>query len=445
VKAQADGGQAQADLEQAVRRSLAGAATGVRLPGADLAGRAAAVGRRRRRVRGAGSALAVVAATMVASGLMLHQPEPSANPYLGLAIVDPVPQPPDVDIPGPAPTARPMPALDGRAGRITTAATGAGLVLSTGHGSDIDLRHVRGVVSAHRVGDGWALVTGGDHPGLYWLTADQPPMLLLSGADTVVLDRERVAWRHGSTLSVATIAPSGRLEQRTDRDRAGAAPAPVRFVGDRVLVSAPTAGAGPGAGGWGVWQPGDDEVGATAEVVEVFGALPDGRNAVGLVPVAGQMCLATLDTAQALRVGQTACLPLLPAVGHLAALSPDGRWLVGTADAAAGSPGAARGVPDGVLVDGDTASPTGTRVTRMVTVLVDLFAAFSGSAGAVTEVDGAPAPTGRAVWPDAATVLYPADGGVVVSFTPEQWLAGSAGAVEVLAHVGDPVVLVELV
>jgi hypothetical protein len=436
--------KAQADLEQAVRRSLAGAASGVRPTGADLAGRAAAVGRRRRRVRGAGSALAIVATTMVASGLVLHHPEPTINPYLGIAVVDPVPHPTDADIPAPAPAARPMPALDGHAGRIATAANGTGLVLSTGQGSDIDLRHVRGVVSAHRIGDGWAVVTGGNHPGLYWLTAQNSPTLLLSGADTVVLERERVAWRRGSTLSVATISATGRLEQRTDRELAGAAEAPVRFLGDRVLLGVSPPKADPGAGVWGVWRPGDDEVGVTTVVVEVFGALPDGRDAVGLVPVSGQTCLATLDAAQALRVGRTACLPLLPAAGYTAALSPDGRWLVGTADAPAGGPGPSPEVPDGVVVVDGAGSPAGARVTRMVTVLVDLFAAFSGAADAVTEVHGVPGPTGRAVWPDSATVLYPADG-AVVRLAPEQWLAGSSGAVEVLAHGGDSLVLVELV
>jgi hypothetical protein len=425
--------QGDTDLEVALRRSLSQAASGARPARADLAGRVMTAGRRRRVTRAPVAALAVVAATMVASGVLFYAPEPAVSPYYGVALVEPTPQStPSPTVELPAPTADPMPQLDDRVGRIVPHAgddrVGAGLVLARNDGTGIDLRHVRGVVSAHRIGTGWALVTGGDHPRLYWVTERQAPTLVLAGLDALAVDRARVAWRRGSAMSTATISPAGQLEHRVEVGATGELRDPVGFLGDAVLLrdAAPDAH----AVRWGIWRPAHDDYRPTvsARVVEVFGTLPDGRTAVGLIPVGAARCLALLDVDEGLAVGKTACLPLVPASGHPAVVSPDGRWLISAAAAAEETAATVDGGDD----SGSTA-----------TVLIDLTAAFAGAGDAVTEVEGVPGPVGRALWPDEATVIYPVDGGVV-QLQPAALVAGGEDAAELWPTAGDPIVMVEV-
>lgn len=438
------GVEARTDLEQAVRRSLTGAAADVRPTGADLAGRAIRVGRWRRAWRGISGALALLATTMVASGVLLHQPQPTVSPYLGVGLVAPTPQP-DPTVPAPSLAARSMPALEGHTGWIAAGATDDRLVLSAGGEADIDLRHVRGVVSASRAGDGWALVTGGDHPRLHWVSERHPPRLVLSGMDTLVVAGEQVAWRRGVLLGSARISASGSLEQRSTVEVSAPAPDPVGFLGDAVVLRSPSS---PGAGSWGLWRPDVDHApqSVSTPVTAVFGAMPDGQTAVGLVPETGGQCLALLDGARGLAADRVVCLPRLPAADLPASLSPDGRWLLGShrppgsADAPGTDEGSGPGVDGPAVVDGAAGA---VEDPAAVTLLVDVQAAFAGAPTAVAEVGGAPAPLGRAVWPDQASVYYPVPGGVV-HLRPELWLAGDEGAVEVLPHPGDPVVLVEL-
>ncbi len=440
------GVEARTDLEQAVRRSLTGAAAEMRPTGADLAGRAIRAGRWRRARRGAGGALALLATTMVASGVLLHQPPPTVNPYLGVGLVAPTPQP-DPTVPAPSPAARPMPALEGHAGWIAAGATDDRLMLSAGGEADIDLRHVRGVVSAHRAGDGWALVTGGEHPRLHWVSERHPPRLVLSGLDALVVADERVAWRRGTELGSARISAAGSLEQRSTVEVSAPAPDPVGFLGETVVLgAAPSPGAG--NGNWSLWRPGVDRapLSVSTPVTAVFGAMPDGPTAVGLVPETDRQCLALLDGARALAADRVECLPALPSAERPASLSPDGRWLLGShrppgsADARGTVQGSGPDADGAVVVDGAAGA---VEEGAAVTVLVDVQAAFAGAQSAVAEVGGVPAPLGRAVWPDQVSVYYPVDGGVV-HLRPELWMAGDEGAVEVLPFPGDPVVLVEL-
>jgi hypothetical protein len=424
--------QGDTELEVALRQSLAQAAAGIRPARADLAGRVTVAGRRRRVARAPVAALSVVAATMVASGVLFHAPEPTVSPYYGVALVEPTPQStpaPSSTVERPARTADPMPELDGRVGRIVPDAgagdLGASLVLASNDGTGIDLRHVRGVVAAYRIGSGWALVTGGDHPRLYWVSEREPPTLVLAGLDALAVDRAQVAWRRGPAMSTATISPAGKLEDRVEVRTAEDSRDPVGFLGEAVLLRDPDASAAP----WGIWRPAHDDYRPflPTQVAEIFGTLPDGRTAVGLIPVGAGRCLALLDVDQGLTVGKTACLPLVPASGHPVVVSPDGRWLIATAATTAETAGG---------LDADNPP-------RGATVLVDLTAAFAGSADAVTEVEGVPGPSGRALWPDAATVIYPADGGVV-QLRPAALVAGGEDAAELWPTSGDLIVLVEV-
>jgi hypothetical protein len=436
--------EAQTDLQQAVRRSLAGAAADMRPTGADLAGRAIRVGRWRRVWRGASGALALRATTMVASGVPLHQPPPTVSPYLGVGLAAPTPQP-DPTVPASPPAARSVPPLEGHAGWIAAGATDDRLMLSVGGEADIDLRYVRGVVSAHRAGDGWALVTGGEYPRLHWVSERHPPRLVLGGVDTLVVADERVAWRRGVVLGSARISASGSLAQRSTVEVSVPAPDPVGFLGDVVVLRSPSSS---GAGSWGLWRPDVDHAprAVSTPVTALFGAMPDGQTAVGLVPETDGQCLALLDGAHGLTADPVVCLPSLPVADSPASLSPDGRWLLGShrppgsADAPETVQGSGPGTDGPAVVDGVAGA---VEEAAAVTVLVDVQAALAGAQTAVAEVGGVPPPLGRAVWPDQVSVYYPVPGGVV-HLHPELWMAGDEGAVEVLPHPGEPVVLVEL-
>jgi hypothetical protein len=402
----------------------------VRPSGADLAGRSVGSYRRWRALRGTAGVAAIVAATAVAGGLLTHPGSPP--PELGFAYVAPAPdrdRDPDPD-PDPDPDTQPEPGrmapatepepllvrhhwlvFDAPVGTVSRDTDGR-LLLATGDGSGINLRPIREVVSAYRVGEGWAVVGGGDRTRLWWVTRQHRPLLVLGSLDALAVDRSKVAWRRGPVLSAAHLSTAGELERQVDTRLVGREVDPLGFLGDAVLLGpagpAGADGADGGDAGLDTWRPaeGTYQPGRTG-VDRVFGALPGGRTAVGLVRVDGRPCLARLDVDRRLIVGDTACPARLPETGP-AALSPDGRWLFG-------------------------AGP----------VLIDLGAAFAGEPDAATQVTGAPDAAGTPVWPDAGSVVYVSDDGVVRVW-PDRVMSGAPHPAEVLAVPAGPALVFPL-
>jgi hypothetical protein len=397
--------------EGEVRECLTDQASGTPLPRTDLAGTAISRARRRQRGRQVAGLAAVVGATVLAAGVLLQDWQGSGAGQLG----------PATGLIGEAPTepaAVPAQLASHPRLAVTLAAdlvgdaVGGGLVLATGDGRTLDLAPMDQVTSAHRVGEGWAVVSG--DPGvirLWWVTPDQPPVSLLAGLDAVVVEGERVAWRNGAVLSAATLSGDGRLQDRwitpaPDRDGM-----PVGFLGEMVLLASTD------PAGSDVWQPGPrDHVPAwNNRVVRVYGALPDGQGAVGLVPPepgAGGSCLARLTIQPDLSPAEVRCLPGELSASGPAALSPNGRWLITTAGGAS---------------------------TRLV--LVDVAAALAEQP-AVTELPDLSPPAGRPVWLDPSQALVPTAGSLV-RLVPERLLVGAPGGAEVMVRSPARVLVVQ--
>ncbi|MPZ27185.1 MAG: hypothetical protein GEV12_12435 [Micromonosporaceae bacterium] len=405
-----------------MRDCLAGQSARGRLPRTDLAGAVVARARRTHRRRQLVGLVAVVGATVLATGVLLQDWQGSGGTTLGPAagrIGDPVATAaPTPDRPAELAHDPALPfAL--AADLVGDGVTG-GRVLATGDGRTMDLGAVDTVVSAHRVAEGWAVV-GGD-PGttrLWWLGADGASVTVLAGMDSIVVERERVAWRRGAVLATARLSGQGDLVERFTTAAPEGGGLPVGFLGERVLLSRTD------PAGWDTWLPTADDYRPAwnDQVTRVYGALPGGQEALGLVPPqsggepAGA-CLARLAVDRELAPAEVACLPgELSGGGGLsvdgpAALSPDGRWLVTTT-----------GDPE--------AGP----------VLVDVAAAFAQQP-AVTTVPEVSAVTGKPVWLDPERAVLPtADG--LVRLAPERLLAGSPGGVEVTPLAGAAVLVVE--
>lgn len=398
------------DLERRLRRSLADEATRARPSGTDLAARAVRAGRRAAALRGASGLVAVIAATLVAGGILLPSDRFVSHPPGGVTQILPPPPASASRPPAGASTHLPRGLPVGVIGETVE----GGLVLTAGPATEVPLRPVTGVISAYPVGDGWAVVTGGDDRSrLWWVSRHRGPVLVLSGLDALAVDHSRVAWRRGQVLSAGTLSDTGKLEQRVDTEVSDERTDPVGFVGATVLLG--HIGADGLPAGWDTWRP---DRGAylptwTTDVTWVFGALPDGETAVGLVFTGGRQCLALLDLARELDARRRVCPPGPPPRGP-AAVSPDGRWLLGSA--------------------GDRAAP----------VLVDLPAAFAGAPDATTKVSGVPPPAGRPVWVGSGTVLYPA-AGTLVQIWPDRVVGAVPQQAETVTVAGTPVVLFELV
>jgi hypothetical protein len=394
--------------EGEVRRCLTDQAAAVGAARADLAGIALARGRRARRRRQAAGLVGVVGATVLATGLFVQVWQGPSGGEIGPAtglVGDPVTGEPDARrSPTQSPRLADPPALAaGLAVDLIGEGASGRMVLATGAGDPMDLGPVEDVVSAHRVGQGWAVVSG--QPGttrLWWVSPQREPVPLLAGMDSVVVERARVAWRRGALLATGSLSGRGELERRAGTAAPAGDGQPVGFLGSVVLLARTE------PAGWDIWQParGDYAPAWTDRLLRVYGAVPGGQAAVGLVPPepgAGGPCLARLEVGQRLVPVQVGCPTTGPAAAGPAALSPDGRWLI-----AGGR--------------GDGAGP----------VLVDVVAALAERPGAVVRVPGLARPAGRPVWLDPEQALVPtADG--LVRVVPEALLAGGPGGVQVVA------------
>lgn len=379
----------------AVRRSLTDAVATVRPSGADLAGRAIAAGRRVRRRRNATGLAAVLAAMVVfiggwlSAGSMTAPPSqfgPVGAPLSGVVDGD---QPAEVT-PRSSPPGRPARLADAglAAAEIAADLLGDGvdgsLVLAPHDGDAQALGPIQQPVSAHRVGDGWAVVSG--EPGglrLWWVAPGGDPAPLLVEMEAIVVEDGRAAWQKGVVLAVGSFSAEGSLVGIVT-STAPEDGQPVGFLGGAVLM----ARTDPEGRSWDTWHPSDHsyQPAWTRAVTRVYGALGDGAGGVGLVPppvgVEGA-CLARLGERAPLDVGQTVCVGEQLAADGPAALSPAGRWLVAT-------------TPERGLM------------------LVDLVAVFEDSGrDAVTAMTGVAAPVTAPVWVAPDRLLVPTGEGLV--------------------------------
>jgi hypothetical protein len=422
--AEASTDTSDAAWEQAIRRTLTSKAAGVRPSRDDPAGIAVARARRVQRRRRTVGLAAVVVATIVATGALINGipgPGPGTGGPVSLSGMfgDPVVER------RPDPVEGPLVVDQSVAEQVATDVIGTGadggLVLATEDGQIADLDAIGHVTSAHRVGDGWAVISGNAGTvRLWWVVPDARPAALLSGMNAVVVEDGQVAWRRGSMMAAAVISSTGRLRQRVNIAAPEGGGDPVGFLGGAVLLGRAE---DDGATSWDVWHPSDSGYVPqwTQDVLWVYGTLPGGTTAVGLVsppPGAQEPCLAKLTVDTGLRVSPRLCLPDLPGAGA-AAISPGGRWLVGAAEPAApGEP------PAGPVV------------------VVDLSAAFAQAPDYAASVDVVGAPTGRPVWTSADQVLFSTVDGIV-RLWPDRVLDGAAEAVELMPASGDTPVLVD--
>jgi hypothetical protein len=399
--------------EAELRRSLTERAGRVRPSGVDLAGAVIARARRVRRRRQAAGLAAVVMGTVLATGVWWHDSRPEEGNGARFEAVTDLAEAPVAGDESP-PVQPPQLATDQAVPATVSAdvigdGTDGGVVLATDEGQVLDLGPIRQVVSARRIGDGWAVVSGGTGTArLWWVQPDRRPVALLAGMDAVVVDRERVAWRRGAVLSAATLSPDGELTQRVSTAAPEGDGLPVGFVGGVVLLT------GTDPGGWDTWDParGDYRPAWTRDVIRVYGTLPDAATAVALVPPepgAEGSCLARLDAK--LVASQVRCVPeTLPADGP-AAISPEGRWLV------TGS------VADALLVD-----------------LAEAFGAWPERA--VVPVAGVPGPATTPIWLELDRVLFTTSDSLVQVW-PDRARAGGPDAVDEIPLRGTQLLVVQ--
>jgi hypothetical protein len=413
-------GVAQGDegWEGEVRRLLADQASGVRHPANDLAGPAISRARRARRRRHVIGLAGVVAGTVLATGVLMHDwrvaGTSSDSDESEFGVVSEL----SGEQPSPLPEERPRLAM-GHAMPVSMSAdligagTTGGLVLATADGEQIDLGPIREVSSAHRFGRGWAVAGGGQGTArLWWVTAGQAPLALLAGMDAIVVGHGQVAWQRGVMLSAASLSEDGQLVGRVSTTAPYGDGYPVGFLHDSVLLERTE------STGWDTWHPaqGDYQPTWTDDVVRVYGPLADGASSVGLMatqPGIEGSCLAKLDAE--LVVAGTSCVTTqeLPPDAP-AAVSPDGQWLFSGGSQPAGS------------------------------LLVDLDIAFDGQPDqAVTAwAEASPAAVAVPVWLGPDRVLF-ATGDGLVQLWPDRLRAGDDGAVERIPVAGGAPLVVD--
>jgi hypothetical protein len=389
--------------EGEVREFLADQATRQRPARVDLANVAISRARRVRRRRAVFGLAMIVAGTVAATGVALHDWAGSGGgPRYG--VVSDLFE--EQASPSETPEA-PRLALDrSMPGAVSADIIGegvdGGLVLATAAGETLPLGPIRNVVSAQRVGRGWAVVSG--EPGtarLSWVTPGSEPRALLGGMDAIVVAHGQVAWQRGVVLWAATLTADGQLAGRVSTAAPEGDGLPVGFVQEAVLLERT------GSNGWDTWNParGDYRPTWTDEVLKVYGSVDP--LAVGLVPPqpgSSGPCLAQLDTE--LQVAGVSCVPQALSPDRPGAVSPQGRWLL-----------------NGSL-------------------LVDLGEAFGGQRErAVTEVASESTVT-TPVWLGPDRVLF-ATADSLVQLWPDRLRAGDPDAVEQIPLSGGSLSVVQ--
>ncbi|MGC5018659.1 hypothetical protein [Micromonospora sp. DT47] len=382
----------QDDLERALRETLSRRVAVPPPPVADPAGVAIRRARRaRRRTALAGLALAGVATAGVTGGMVQLGGQAGRPTTPTVVLGDPREESGMSAWPvAPTPPARPA---DGAVDLIV-----GGALITEGK------RYELGVDPAERAqrlpDDGGWLVAGASTAAgrtLWVVPTGGAPRALLAGAEEIALasDGRQVAWRDGDQLFAAGVVANQLVA--TVRASAPAGVAPVRFVGDRVLVRSD-----PRRGGYALWRPspGTAPNGSDPDVLDVYGVRPDGR-LVGLVrtgdPRGSCPALLSPDLAPV----TTRCGPALAADGR-GAVSADGRWLLANGRA---------GTSDGAL-------------------LVDLGGATP------TAWPAGPLITGDVAWTGSASAAYVDRGGALARLRPDRVLAGERAS-STLVDVGS--------
>jgi hypothetical protein len=318
------------EIEDVVRQSLADQVR--RQPpmtGSAARAIAGAAAARRRHTALAVGAAAVALVAVVAGVATLHKrgTAPVLPPATGRPSGSPAPSPSTV------PSA-PRIGLSALVGRDKLLLPDGRLLSVSGVGG-------AGARVAYQTRDGWLVEgfggAGPDSESLWLFAADGTARQLVdhtSGA-IVAPDGERLAWRTGTTLTVAHLDAGHNLvtDAKTQVDRGF----PQLFAGTAVILGYTETGGG--IDGWDVWVP---QRGAYSPswsttqangIGQVFTPTADGRWVIGLVaasPGSGDKasCLARMDPLDTLRVVATACG--LPVARDWASLSPDGHWLAYT-------------------------------------------------------------------------------------------------------------------
>lgn len=232
------------------------------------------------------------------------------------------------------------------------------------------------VRSAYHADDGYLVVTAQPDTSQQLLLLDKggDSKVLLNSASTIAVsgDGDKVAWREGTTMSVANRQPDTSTLAATQTAAAPDRGIPVAFVGPDVVLGR-TAQSGTGMDAFDLWHPDQQSTYTQSwdeDVLRVFGVLTDGSALFAQVRPDGdadQVCVARLIPDQPFKETDRACgLPQPAPQGG--GISPDGRYLV---YAAADGQNVAvvdlkqvfKGTPKARLADlGTTFDPTTVRV-----------------------------------------------------------------------------------
>ncbi|MET8119324.1 hypothetical protein [Micromonospora sp. NPDC005291] len=363
------------ELEGAVRETLSRQVVLARPLGADPAGQAIRRANRiRRRRTAAGLALATVTTVLLSVGMAQLGAGPGQDGTPIVVIGDPGPS----SRPGPTASVRGSTPSPGTSAALITSET-----LVSADGRRLVLPDVGPAERAQVLpgGGGWLVVSTPTTAGrsLWVVQNDGLVQVLLAGAGPIVLadDSRQVAWRDGGDLLMAGVVGTQLIG--VVRTPAPADAAPVRFVGDSVLVRLD-----PADGGHTLWRPAAGQLPEAVDqkTLNVYGGLPDGR-LVGQISTIdpGGTCLAVLDPTRHLDPVRTGCGPDLSQDG-VGGVSADGRWL---------------------LVNGWVG-----KVSR--SLLVDL----QGLGPDTAAVSAGPPMTGAIVWSDESKASYLDDTGKLV-------------------------------
>lgn len=383
--------------EQELRRVLTGRAAQAPPLRPDLAGRVLARARRSARRRSVAGIAAVVCLTMVSTGILIPDWWSAEQRRLG-AVSGAVEKTeeyirPSLLLPSDERLAETL-AVD-----VLREVPNRGVVFSTAWGEQYELAQVGQVQAAQRLETGWVVASG--QPGsqrLSWVDPPSPPISLLAGLDQLVLDGDRVAWLKLGVLATARVV-DGELVERVTTTLTGDGVELVGLLGSRVLLRQ----FDEDGVQWDFWDParGPYRPAWSGYPVAVFGLLPDGERAVGLVPDPtgeGGVCLAALALTSWSEAAATRCLPAGSTPFGPAVISPDRRLMLVASEGG------------GVL-------------------LVQLDQLFDAEADPVVPVPGMSWPGLAPVWLGGDRVLW-TEGNQLVVLWPERLLQGSARALE---------------